>query len=307
MSRLASPMPPVATMVADITKRGSRQVAFNAITSVKECVDILPTAYRATARDIFNTLSDITEKYGRVNKVFQTFRHHRSKGTFPPQIECVHEPSFLFTKEFSEHAETVPEAKARLLKMRNLWSAYRSDLLTAAIDAKREELLVLEARLQPKTYWNDIVNAMERVYERQLSFYKGADGKFPLGESIIEDVEMVTGADTPTAGPSGSAEPSTIPASRFRFGQSGDKEETWLKSDRDIAVWDAPRLAARVIDITRNRDLEELEKAIKKLSIKKAATAVEEDAITSLNARNADFDARVRAAVQSALAKQKNG
>ncbi|KAA8892914.1 hypothetical protein FN846DRAFT_896433 [Sphaerosporella brunnea] len=58
------------------------------------------------------------------------------------------------------------------------------------------------------------------------------------------------------------------------------------------------------LSITRNRDCVELEKALKKLSIKKAATQVEEDAYDSIKARDAVLDERVRAAVQSALAKQ---
>ena len=54
----------------------------------------------------FFALADLTKKYGRVFKQLQTLRHHKSTGTFPPQIQAIHEPTFQYCKEYDWNLES---------------------------------------------------------------------------------------------------------------------------------------------------------------------------------------------------------
>jgi hypothetical protein len=190
MSRQASPVP-VRTIIANIKEEHERQHMFSHLETVQQCIEYLPVAYRPALKTKYFALADIAEKRGRVNKMYLTLRHHANTGTFPPQLEAVHEPAFQFTKEYLESENSSDDAYASL--MHTAWINFRSNSLKHVTDRKRAELTFLEKKLRPAAYHDEILTAVKAVRnsQRQIAGIEGVS-------TIVEDVSMGDGSGTAT-------------------------------------------------------------------------------------------------------------
>ena len=296
MSRQPSPaLGPVASLVAQISKKADRTVFFSHLTTVKDCVLQLPSAYRPRLQAIFFELADRAEKYGRVDKTLQTLRHHNNNNEFPPQIQAIHEPKFQFCKEFIESATTKEAHDDYSRKLHSAWTTFRSSSMAAVMEAKKEELCLLEGGLQMGAYKHKIIEVVDEIYGLQSTLHNvtGVDNDGNIVMDTVQEGDVEGEIPRRTASSSRARSMGTLP---------GDQGQPWTKADRDVAAWDGPLLAARVIDIVRNRDIAACANMLKKLSIKKSASNVSEEFAENLRKRNLSLDEQVRAAVQSALA-----
>jgi hypothetical protein len=286
MSRQASPAP-VASLVANTKENAERAYLFSRFESVAQCIAHLPFAYRSSLKTKFFALADVAEKHGRVCKTYHTLRHHQQTGTYPPQLEAVHEPIFQFTKEFLEYEQHIPDADNLAVRSHNVWASFRSDTLNTVIERKRSELAFLEKKLHPATFREDILSAVRAVWEAQRRF----SGLVNVRE---EDSDVLVESGSGTATPTQAA-PAIVP---------GDHQSAWMDTDYMLVKIDAIALAIRVVNITRSRDMAEIEKSLHKLTLQSAAIDVDRDALV-LRRQQDDkaFDEKIACMVQSALAK----
>ena len=280
MSR--QPSPSLGPVVSD-------RSALLQLATVKDCVNQLPVAYRPRLQALFFELADTAEKFGRVDKTFQTLRYHHQHNEFPPQIQAVHEPKFQFCKEFLESSATKDEYETYTRQLHSAWTTFRTTSMATVMSAKKAELAFLEGRLHLRAYRQRVIDIVDEVYDAQESFHKFSE----LDDDGNVVMQTVPEGQVPVPGPSRSRSLGVLPM---------DEKMTWTKRDRDVAAWDGPLLAARVIDIVRNRDVAACESMLKKLAIKKSASNVSQEAAETRQRLDAALDARVRAAVQSALA-----
>lgn len=286
MSRQPSPaLAPVASMIPD------RSALFSQLASVKDCVNQLPVEYRPRLQALFFELADTAEKYGRVNKTYQSLRYHHQHNQFPPQIQAVHEPKFQFCKEFMEDATTKEEYESFSRQLHTAWTSFRTTSMAAVLSAKKAELALLKGRLQMGAYRQRVIDIVDDVFSSQQSFPRAAE--------LDDDGNVIVPSVPEDSIPQ--SESSSAGRSRGRA-QPIDEDAIWTKSDRAVAAWDGPLLAARVIDIIRIRDVAACENMLKKLSLKKSASNVSQEAAESRRRQDAALDERVRALVQSALA-----
>ncbi|KAH6603113.1 hypothetical protein Trco_008530 [Trichoderma cornu-damae] len=160
-----------------------------------------------------------------------------------------------------------------------MFSEVRTQALAHAIDAKSAELSFLEGRLKPETYVEKMLKDIKDIFEQQIRFHRGEN--FSQGSQDAEMSGISTGEKT-------------------NFKKVG---LSWIQADYDLAREDVIKLAARVVEIIRSRDIASLQKALAKLEVKNRATPSASEAAESLKTLNDSIDKRVKELVLQALAK----
>ena len=287
MSRQASPVP-VHTIIANIKEKGERAHLFSHLETVAQCVEHLPYAYRAPLKTKFFASADAAEKRSRVFKTYHTLRHHKNTGTYPPQLEAVHEPAFQYTKEYLEAESSAGDAYASL--MHAAWIDFRATMLKHALNRKKAELAFLEKKIRPAAYHDDILACVQKVRNSQ---------RLMAGlEAIAEEGDVIMGENGGT----------TPPISKSSSGATGEASDgtkrDWMDTDFTFVKIDALALAGRVVDIINTRDMLAVNKALEKLALQSTAMDVEPDERVLRQQSDKALDERVARAVQAALAKK---
>ncbi|KAF8541205.1 hypothetical protein BDD12DRAFT_879070 [Trichophaea hybrida] len=155
--------------------------------------------------------------------------------------------------------------------MRNSWEDVWTEALKSALECKMCQLESFEGRLKTVSYPSDVRKAVQSDYEGQLVIHGNADS--------VSLAERLTNIE-PDQG-----------------------QKSWMEADRDVALWDGPILTARVIEIVRNRNLAEVTKAFKKLTIKKTVSSIDAESAEIVHRTDKALNDQVAAAEQRELDK----
>ncbi|GAP83315.2 putative reverse [Rosellinia necatrix] len=237
-------LPPITSLVAGIEREQERMALYSHLTSVKDCIEAIPTTYREALRPVLFELANVCERYGRVNKTLHTMRTHKTNGTLPPQLKALKDPEFQYSKDFLGNVEgDTPD-----VTIGKLLNSFKEKVLQGTIDSKKAEVSFLGNLLQAEVVNEKILHVVTDVYNERKTF---------------QDVHNRMEED----------EADSQPASR----------KSWLDADFERAKTDCPLLAQRVIDITRARDMAELNKALAKVAIHQKAKEAKVDKPTLEN------------------------
>lgn len=279
-TKSSTSLPPFTALVAGIGKEQERLAAYSGITTTKDCIDAIPATYREALRPRFFQLSNECDRYGRINKTLQTMRTHKRLETLPPQLKSIGTPEFQYMKEFLEKERNNSEEHP-IAKMNSIVAEFHKLALETVIKAKESELEFVGSRINSTEVDAELIRIIKDVYKQQTAFH-------------------VKTVDTEMGGaPSLQSMPSD-PAN-----QTANKDD-WMTIDYNRAIHDVPILAKRVIEISRSRDMAELQKSLAKLEVHQKALPTQQDAAVTTQTLNEFFDKRLAEEVKKLLAKSKN-
>jgi len=151
---------------------------------------LIPLTYREALRKPFQELASLASKASGVRASYRKLQHHKAAGTWPPHIESVKPPKLPITKDFGQ-----TEASRPLLAALDLAHAsYRTSLLDASLELKKQELVWIDEALTPQSYLPALVAIVNTTYEDKKKQYQtpvwGETDESPRRNSVLVGWEL---------------------------------------------------------------------------------------------------------------------
>lgn len=139
--------------------------SLDAVHTVDEIINLVPVDYRAVLEAPLRSAASQVGKLVKARKGLNELNRHKAAGTFPAQVQGIHQPQFQLAKEFDEDAISGPLKTA----LKSSWEAFCKGALDSAIALFTAEVTFFESRLKPEGWYTKLGRIIREKYTLRLS------------------------------------------------------------------------------------------------------------------------------------------